>query len=186
MRQRTAILSIVLVALAACDSGESKSSLIADDSAIADVVLKDFAEWKEATFGEQPGVLAVAPTSMAQPDLTPEQVVNLAPNIRGQVTPELAAAFVEKNKVATPVASLLAGTRWAEVRTIEAAADRRDLPPGIKAIGHFALPGINAAGTSALIQISHTWSIHGALVTYVLTKEQGTWRIAARDQTVFL
>lgn len=162
------------------------STVPADDSAIAEVVLKDFAEWKEATFGEQTGVLAVAPTSMAQPQLTPERVVDLAPNIRGQVTQELAAAFVERNKVAAPVAPLLAGTRWAEVRPIDTTADPRDLPPGIKASGHIALPGINADDTAALVQISHTWSMHGAVVTYVLSKEQGAWRIVARDQAVFL
>jgi hypothetical protein len=185
MRHRTALLSAALVALVACGNGASKSSIPADDSAIAEVVLKDFAEWKEATFGEQPGVLAVAPATMAQPDLTAEQVVDLAPNIRAKVTHELAAAFVERNRVATPVSSFLGGTRWAEVRPIDTTADPRDLPPGIKASGHIALPGINPDDTSALVQISHTWSIHGAVVTYVLSKEQGEWRIVARDQAVF-
>jgi hypothetical protein len=157
-----------------------------DDSVIAEAALKDFSEWKEATFGEQTGVLAVAPSSMAQPDLTSDRVLKLASDIGEKVTPELAAAFVKRNRESMPVTSLLAGTRWAQVREIDTNADPRDLPPGIKASGHITLPGVSADGTLAIIQISHTWSVHGAIVTYILAKEGSSWRVVSRDQAVFL
>jgi hypothetical protein len=186
MRRSTFIALVVSAGLVACDSGASENALPVDDSTIADAVLKDFAEWKEVTFGEQSGVLAVAPVTMSQPELTSEQVVDLAPNIRGDVTPELAASFIERNKMATSVTPLLAATRWAQIRPIDTTADPRDLPPGIKASGQISLPGFSADRKSALIQISHTWSIHGAVVTYVLAAEKGAWHIVARDQVVFL
>jgi hypothetical protein len=186
MRHRVSILSFFLAAVGACYGGSPKLFVSAEDSAIAEVVLEDFAKWKEATFGAQRGVLAVAPTSLARPGLTPDQVADLAPNIRGQVTQELASALVERNKVSAPIAALLASTHWAKVHSVAAPDYPRELAPGIKASGHIALPGISTDFTSALIQISHTWSMHSAVVTYVLTKERGVWRIVARDQVVFL
>lgn len=64
--------------------------------------------------------------------------------------------------------------------------DPWELPKGVKAVGSIGFPGYDSTGLRAFLQISHSWSIHGAVVTYVLFKQGGTWRIVARDQVVFV
>jgi len=186
MRFRTVLLPILLVASAICRGEAPNAATSADDRAIMEVALKNFANWKKATFGEQSGVLAIAPASLAQPELKVERVKSLAPEIRVHVTDELAAAFVQRNTAGLPITSVVAGSPWVKVRPTDSNADPRDLPPGVKATGYITWPGISSDGASAIVQFHHTWSVHGAIVTYFLVKEGGTWHVVARDQTVFL
>jgi hypothetical protein len=185
-----AFLVVVLVAtLISCDQDRGRS-LPADpetDRAVIAVVLKDFAGWKGATFGNLEGLLELDSNSKANPDETPEEVKSLAPEISNELDKNLVAAFLQRNKSAAPVGSLISGSPWARLRQ-PASRDIEppELPEGAKAIGSLTLPGLSENGARALIQIHHTWSIHGAVVTYVLSKEQGSWRVVARDQTVFL
>jgi hypothetical protein len=157
-----------------------------EERAILAVVLENFTKWDKATFGEQTGVLEVASSTRAQPELNSGRVIYLARNIRAQVTEELAVAFVRRNRTAAPVAALTIDSRWVKVRdTKDPFAELRDLPAGVKAVGYLTVPGIASSGDAALVQLNHSWSIHGAIVTYVLAKTGDGWKVVARDQMVF-
>jgi hypothetical protein len=159
-----------------------------DDRQVVSVALQDFAAWKEATFGELSGVLEVDADSTAEPKLSPEDMASLAPNIASHLDAELIAAFIRRNKSAAPVAELIAGSPFARIRDPQASEDLfPNLPKGAKAVGSLTLPGFSADGLRALLQLHHSWSIHGATVTYVLSRgKDGAWHVVARDQAVFL
>ena len=149
--------------------------------------MEDFANWKQATFGELEGVLELEPDSEANPNATAQEVRSLAPEIQNHLDNDVVDAFIERNRSAAPVASLFSGSRWARLRRPTPNHSYTFGPPdGAKAIGRLALPGFNADGSRALVQIHHSWSIHGAVVTYVLSREQGKWKVVAQDQAVFL
>lgn len=42
-------------------------------------------------------------------------------------------------------------------------------------------PGFSKDGRTAIVLLSIPWSIHGANGTYVLTLENGAWRVRVRD-----
>jgi hypothetical protein len=116
-----------------------------------------------------------------------EEVQNLLPHLSERISNELAVAWIERNKVATPVAELIADSPWARIRTSkEEDVAWWQLPPGAKARGQLTLPGYSIGGSYALVTLHHSWSIHSAFVTYVLSKNEGRWEIVARDQTVYL
>lgn len=180
------IVALSISALAFGD--EAKLARVSDDDrAIVTIALQDFFHWDEATFGHLQGALAVKAKTQSSSGGTVEELRDLAPNIRARISDEVAKAYLERNKVAVRSADLVKDSPW--VRLLPANkqnATAFDLRPNAKAVGSFTLPGIDVTGTEALIQIHHSWSIHGAIVTYVLAKQDGTWRIVARDQTVFL
>jgi hypothetical protein len=157
-----------------------------DDRAIVGVVLRDFGGWKEATFGELEGVLLLDPVSRAD-HLSVGDVRSLARNISDQISNDLIEAFIERNRSAISIASLVSGSSWARLREpTKEDTYPPNLPKDAKAIGSLTLPGISGDGDRALVMIRHSWSIHSAVVTYVLAKQSGAWRITARDQAVFL
>ena len=185
-RLRMALIASILFGHGGWAATPAAAPSVTDERAILAVVLENFAKWDKATFGEQTGVLEVASSTRAQPELNSERVMHLARNIRAQVTEELAVAFVQRNLAAAPVASLTSGSRWVKLRdTKDPFGDLRDLPAGVKAVGYLTLPGIAPSGDAALVQLNHSWSIHGAIVTYILAKTDAGWKVVARDQMVF-
>lgn len=188
MQHRIILPVLTAAALISCAQDRSPAPTGPDvDKEVIAVVLEDFANWKEATFGELEGVLELKPDSLANPDGTAQNVRALASEITDHLDNEAVDAFVERNRSAAPVASLISGSQWARLRQ-PAAADTYSLgpPDGAKAVGYLTLPGYSADGSRALVQIRHSWSMHGAVVTYVLSREQGHWKVVARDQAVFL
>lgn len=158
-----------------------------DDQAVVSVVPHDFAEWKEVTFGNRDGMLALDPFSTELSSQTLLDIRKLIRPISGEVSDKLIAAFLERNKSMATIAPLVVGSPWARIET--SARDDEPfpkLPDWAKATGSLTMPGFNANRTQALIQISHSWSIHGAVITYVLSNRDGKWRIDAKDQAVFL
>jgi hypothetical protein len=158
-RFRIALIASVLLGHGGWAATPATSPGASEERAILAVVLENFAKWDKATFGEQAGVLEVASSTRAQPELNAERVMYLARNIPAQVTAELAVAFVQRNRVAAPVAELTSGSRWVKVRdTKDPFGDLRDLPAGVKAVGYLTVPGIAPSGDAALVQLNHSWS----------------------------
>jgi hypothetical protein len=187
---REVVLAFLLVLLLACGNRSKPTPVTPEDeSQVVSVALQDFAGWKEATFGDLSGILVVDANSQAEPKLDLEGMRSLAPNVPSYVDAELVDAFLRRNRTSVPVAALIAGSPW--VRVGEASTRQElfpdNLPKGAKALGSLTLPGFSADGLRALLLIHHSWSIHGATVTYVLSRTKGgAWRVIARDQAVFL
>jgi len=189
------LVVFALAALASCadsrDEGRSAEldadQLAADDRAVLEVALADFGAWKEATFGIQDGVLALGTRSTNLIYHTLPDTRQLIEPITAAVSDELIDAFLKRNAVQSDVASLVASSPWIRIYPPIDNSEFWPIPPdGAKAVGSIALPGFSADHTRALVQINHSWSIHGAIVTYVLSKQDGTWTIQAKDQQVFL
>ena len=189
------LLALAFAAVGGCadprDEGKKPGphfdDLVADDRAVFEVVLEDFAAWKDATFGVQEGVLALDPLSaeLVYRNLADTRQ-SIAP-ITNVVSDELIEAFLKRNKSRIDVTSLVA--RLPSVRSFtrpDKSGFFEVAPDGAKAIGSISMPGFDPGRTRAMVQINHSWSIHGAVVTYVLSKQDGTWKIQARDQQVFL
>jgi hypothetical protein len=190
MRRRTLLVAIAISAVVLISCGKERKLQPTGpeaDRAIIAVVLEDFGKWKEATFGELEGVLELRPDSDANPDATPQEIKSLAAEIPGHLDDDVVEAFIERNKSAVPVTPLFSGSQWA--RPQQPSSDDSVMfgpPDGAKAVGSLTMPGISADGSRALVQIHHSWSMHGAVVTYVLSNKTGTWQVEARDQAVFL
>jgi hypothetical protein len=147
------------------DRGRSPPADPQADRAIVAVVLKDFANWKDATFGQLEGVLELDRNSKVNSDEAPEQVKSLAPEISNELDKDLVAAFVQRNRSAVPVASLVSGSPSARQRQPGLRdLDLPELPKGAKATGSMTLSRFSEDGSRAFIQIHHSWSIHGAVV----------------------
>jgi hypothetical protein len=158
-----------------------------DDRAIFGVVLHDFANWKDVTFERHYGVLELNSMSRVDPNASADAVRSWSVHISNQIGDDLIDAFIDRNHSATSITPLISKSRWARLhRATPHDAEPWELPKGTKAIGSLTLPGISADGTRAFIQIHHSWSIHEAVVTYLLSKQHGIWNITARDQIVFL
>lgn len=188
MRRSCLVFSLVIMVVLACgETRPASASTAANDRAIVAVVLQDFANWKDVTFGRLEGVLELNPMSDAEDHASGEAIRSWARNIPDQVKDDLIKAFIQRNRSAVPIAPLISGARGARLRQ---PTPDHELPPalpeGAKAIGSLTLPGVSADGTRALILIRHSWSIHDAVVTYVLSKQGGIWKIAAKDQIVFI
>jgi hypothetical protein len=188
-------LALILLAVASCvdsrnvdqTSTPHPDQTATDDRAVLEVVLGDFANWNDATFGNQAGVLALNPLSADLNYRTVPDTRRLVSRISDLVSDDLIVALLERNLVQTDLTSLVAGSKWVRIYTPPRDFDIFPaLPDGAKALGSVSLPGFSPDGTSALVQINHSWSIHGAVVTYVLSKHGGNWEIRGRDQTVFL
>jgi hypothetical protein len=188
MRHRVFLPAVTAAALISCAQDHRPAPTGPDvDKEVIAVVLEDFGDWKEVTFGELEGVLELKPDSLANPDATAQDVRALASEITDYLDNEAVAAFVERNRAAAPVASLFSGSQWARLRQPTSPETFSLGPPdGAKAVGVLTLPGYSADGLRALVQIHHSWSMHGAVVTYVLSREHGHWQVVARDQAVFL
>ena len=187
LRLVTLAFFLSLSALVFSQDAKIEHRISDEDRAIVAIALQDFYRWDGATFGHLKGALAVKSETIATPDATIEELKSLAPNIREKITDAMAKAHMERNAVAVRSDELLKDSAWAKLLPADQQnASPFDLRPNAKAVGSFTLPGISNTGTEAVIQIHHSWSIHGAVVTYVLAKANGTWRIVARDQTVFL
>lgn len=188
MRCHRSLLFAVLATALVSNSHRALSANNAEeDRAIIAVVLQDFANWKDVTFGDLEGVLELDPLSGADPDASADSIRSWSNKISKQVGDDLIEAFIERNRSAVPIAPLISGSPWARLRQPRPKhAYPWDLPKGAKATGSLTLPGISADGARALILIRHSWSIHGAVVTCLLSKERGVWHIAAKDQAVFL
>jgi hypothetical protein len=189
MLQRVFLVAVLTVLLISCDQDRNFAAVGPEaDKAVIAVVLKDFANWKEVTFGELDGVLVLEPDSEANPDATPEDIRSLASEISEELDDEVVATFIVRNRSAAPVTSLFAGLPWARLQQPAAKeATFSFVPPdGAKAVGSLTLPGFSKDGSQALVQIHHSWSMHGAVVTYLLSKKNDTWQVVARDQAVFL
>jgi len=189
------LLVLAFAVLASCsdsrDEGRSADldadTLAADDRAVLEVALADFGAWKEATFGIQDGVLALGARSTNLIDQTLPDTRQLIEPITDVVSDELIVAFLKRNAVQGDVTSLVASSQWARIYPPVDDSEFWPIPPdGAKAVGSIALPGFNANRTHALVQINHSWSIHGTIVTYVLSRQDGAWTIQAKDQQVFL
>lgn len=190
MRYLFFLLALSATLLASCVRDHESSARSASseaDAAVIAAALEDFANWKDVTFGELEGVLELESSSSADPHATVGDIKALAPEISGQLDDEIVSAFIVRNRSPLSMASLFSGSRWARPQPPGSKNIYRFGPPdGAKAVGSLTLPGYSADGSKALIQIHHSWSIHGAVVTYVLSKNDGTWRVVARDQAVFL
>jgi hypothetical protein len=158
-----------------------------DDQIVVALVLDDFAHWKEATFGDLDGVLVVDAMSQVETDVSGWKDEGVSAAIAAQVDDALLAAFVIRNKVPGPVLGLIDGSPWARIAKPRSDDDFfPNLPEGAKAVGSLTFPAFNKTRTKAFILIHHSWSIHGADIAYVLSKQEGQWRISGRDQRVFL
>jgi len=188
MRLATTTLLALTLAFAAQADGPAQSQPSTDeDRVVLAAALEDFAKWKKATFGKFNGVLAVEPQSRRLPDATVESVMSLASNIRSKIEPALALSFVDRNRIGTDVASLIAGSRWAQpyVRPEGDPPRWQEPPAGAKAFGQLTLPGYSTNGSEAIVQLHHSWSVHSAVVTYLLVRKGAGWRVVARDQAVY-
>jgi hypothetical protein len=188
MPHRSVVLTYFLL-LAACGTPSAPTPVAPDDDKlVVSAALQDFSSWTEATFGELSGVLEVDADSKAEPKLSAQDVKDLAPNIASHLDAELVDAFIRRNRSAIPVTALIAGSAFARIRAPQNSDDPfPNLPKGAKAVGSLTLPGFSADGLRALLQLHHSWSIHGATVTYVLSRDKGgAWHVIARDQAVFL
>ena len=193
-RHNAFLLALVATMAVGCaeppDLGQHSVSrsnqLAADDQAVIDAVLRDFAGWKEATFGNREGILAIDLYSANLPYRTLPDMRQLLAGPSNAVSDELIVAFLERNEMKTTIAPLVAASRWAR---IDISADDtdifREVPDWAKAFGSVSMPGFSPDRTRALIQINHSWSIHGAVVTYVLTKQDDIWKVENRNQAVF-
>lgn len=188
MRFATAmLLALTLVSIAKADSPVQAQVITDQDRVVLAAALKDFSKWKKATFGRFDGVLAAESQSRRLLDETVEDVMSLASNIRSKIAPALALSFVDRNKVGTDVATLVAGSKWAKpyVRPEGDPPRWQEPPSGSKAFGQLTLPGYSPDGSEAMVQLHHSWSVHSAVVTYVLAKKGNAWRVVARDQAVY-
>ena len=184
MKLRTTLLAMAALLLAACGlADKAPRPGLADDRAVVAAALADFVAWKEVTYGKHEGILSVDPLSAAWPDATAQYVRAHASELEDQLGNELVEAFVERNRIAAPITPLLPDPAWAHAPN---ASTWPRIPEGAKATGSLSLPGYSADGSRALLQIHHSWSIHGAIVTYVLTKKDGAWTVTGRAQIVFL
>jgi hypothetical protein len=181
-------VAISVLALIGCNAGHGENKVSGnEDRAVILVALQNFSEWDEATFGELKGVLSVSPETSAPKDLSVESVRREAPRIADAFEDGLAAAFVARNRTAVSAAPLTDDSTWAQALPEDWEPNTGNLPPkGAKATGSITLPGFSDDRTRALLQVQHSWSIHGATVTYVLEKKGGHWQVAARDQEVYL
>jgi hypothetical protein len=178
-----------LLSLAACGSSSAPPPVTPDDDRlVVSAALQDFVSWEEATFGKLKGVLEVEADSMAEPNLSAQDMKDLAPNIAASLDAEIVDAFIRRNKNARPVTAVIAGSSFARIGAPQTSEDAfRNLPEGVKAVGSLTLPGFSADGLRALLLVHHSWSIHSATVTYVLSRDKGgAWHVIARDQAVFL
>lgn len=158
-----------------------------DDKQVISAALRDFYNWKGATFGNLDGVIELDPRSKADLTGSADGVRSWARNISTRMDAELIGAFIRRNQSAVPIAGLIAGCPWARIREGSSTDELPwKLPKGAKAAGSLTMPGFSADGRRALLLIQHSWSIHGAVVTYVFARESGAWQVVARDQAVFL
>jgi hypothetical protein len=187
-RWRTFLFLTLAAASIAC--GETRADpvdTVDDDRAIVETILHDFANWRDVTFERHHGVLDLNTMSRADPNASPDTVRSWSMHISNQIGDDLIDAFIDRNHSATSITPLVSKSRWARLHGARPHdPDPWDLPKGIRAIGSLTLPGISADGTRALIQIHHSWSIHEAVVTHLLSKQRGVWHITARDQIVFV
>jgi hypothetical protein len=177
------IATLTLVLSGGCTPATTDSE---NDKAIIAVALQDFANWKDVTFGNLEGVLELDPvsdTSLASRDA----IRSWSAHISNQVGDDLIDALIRRNKTPVSIGPLISDSRWARLRDWKKEdAYVRNLPKDAKAVGSLTLPGISADGLRALVLIHHSWSIHGAVVTYVLSKQSGAWIVTAKDQAIFL
>jgi hypothetical protein len=157
-----------------------------EDRLVLAAAIADFGSWKEVTFGNLEGYLALEVESYSAEDLKADDVLGLAPNIRASIAPALAAAYAIRNRSKVNVRRLFEGLPGARVYDPSKQEYPWQRPKGSKAVGSVGLPGYSANGSQAILQIQHSWSIHSAVVTYVLERTEGTWHVVARDQSVFL
>lgn len=187
---RIFLLAFTATTLISCDQNQDHKQQHQNpetDRTVIATALKDFAGWKEVTFGELEGVLELSPSSEANPDATLENVKSLALNIEGHLDKEIVTSFIERNKSTVSIAPIVSGLPWSRLEKPNSSDTYTFAPPnGAKARGSLTMPGYSTDRSKALLQIHHSWSMHGAVVTYVLSNKTGTWQVTARDQIVYL
>jgi hypothetical protein len=185
---RIFLLAFTITTLISCSQDRKQQTLNPEtDRAVITAALRDFAGWKDVTFGELEGVLELSPSSEANPDATIENVKSLALNIEGDLDKEIVTSFIERNKSTVSIAHIVSELPWSRLEKPNSSDTYTFAPPdGAKARGSLTMPGYSADRSKALLQIHHSWSMHGAIVTYVLSNKTGTWQVTARDQVVFL
>jgi hypothetical protein len=181
-------IATAILALVATQSVLARTLSSADDDrAVWAAALQAFWKWDDVTFGKLKGVLAVEPNSYAYPNLTAKSVRDMAPQIQKNVSDQLCNAYAARNHTSVPIYTLIKGMTGFQKYDPSQDPHIPSLRPiGAKAIGSVGLPAYSTDGKTALLEIEHSWSIHGAVVTFVLKKERGIWRVVARDQRVFL
>jgi hypothetical protein len=186
MRNLFILSFTVLVASTALgDSDDAKTGPVRDRAVVL-AALEDFANWDKATFGPNRGVLAIDSSAGIALEATAETIRAVAPKIREKLSDELVASFLARNREGVPSFQLVDQSAWAKPKPDGLdILTRPELPEGIKAVGSFTFPGFSGDGTRALLQIHHSWSMHGAIVTYVLARKDAKWRVVARDQMVY-
>lgn len=188
---RRALMVLSILSLLGCERPTSApippKPLPNNDALVVAVVLQDFGNWKEATFGELEGVLALDAQSHKLPYSDVAGVLAVAKSAAAHIDEALAQAYVTRNQAPVPIDSLVSRSRWARIRP-PPPTDRPDwdLPNWAKATGSLGLPGYSTDGQRAMLQLHHSWSMHGAIVTYVLALKEGQWVVVVRDQAVFL
>lgn len=86
MRYGAFLFVSTVAALISCSQDRASPANRSVDEAVIAVVLEDFANWKQATFGELEGVLELEPDSEANPNATAQEVRSLAPEIQNRWT----------------------------------------------------------------------------------------------------
>ena len=182
------LVAFLAVALISCgESPQVPETPPTDDTAIVEVVLRDFANWEDVTFGNLKGVLALDPVSADMSEATFEGTQSQASNISDHLSKDLIEAFLKRNRSTTSIASLVEGSQWARIYQLPPESSYMAPPPQwAKATGALTLPGYSRDRSRAFLKLHHSWSIHLAVVTYVLEMRDGTWRIVAKDQAVYL
>lgn len=175
-----------LFAMLSLGGGNDAKMDAARDRAVVLAALEDFAKWDKATFGPDRGVLAIDTSARIELDPNTETIRAVAPKIRQRLIDELVKSLLARNRDTKPTFALVEKSPWAKPKPDGLDIHTRpELPNGIKAIGSFTFPGYSKDGALALLQVHHSWSMHGAIVTYVLARKESRWIVVARDQMVY-
>jgi hypothetical protein len=156
------------------------------DKAVITAALENFSQWKSATYGIQEGVLEAAPNSLVISRQEMNGIKSFSDIIKNYLTDDIVDSFMQRNKSASPIAALISGSPSVRLQQSPHTTPPDWLPDGVRATGSLTLPGFNADGTRAFVEIHHSWSVHGAITMFILSLDQGQWKVIARDQMVFL
>ena len=165
---------------------DAPQTISAIDKAVMAAALENFSQWKSATFGMQEGVFEVKPDSLIIHHQEINSIKAFADITKNHLSDDIVDSFMKRNNYATPIAALIAESPSVRLQQAPHTSPADRLPDGVRAIGSLTLPGFSADGARAFVEIYHSWSIHFATTMFVLSLDQGNWKVIARDQIVFL
>ena len=186
MRLRELLVLASIAALAA-NSVHAANDAAPDtrDRQVLSVAVADFIGWEGATFGKLKGSFGVRVTTTADSNPSASSMRIECPRQTTGVDSPLVTAYFERNQKSVPVERLIHGLPFLELYSPPAGVQAGpSMPTRFKAVGSVTLPGYSADGTRALLTLRHSWSVHAAVITYVLRKQGARWGVLCRNQTV--